>query len=321
MLLILLLITTGFILTAYLGYTAIELTYLRRSRIKQRVKNLIEENGEQVVAEPLIEEPLKDSRFPTIARFIAGHDVADKLLLMLTRAGLKLRPSEFIGLVSALALILALMMSVVAKTVFAEVLGIFIGCVGPFVYVKGLEAQRVTAFSRQIPDALSLISSAVRSGFSFQRAMQMVSEELPNPLAEEFRRVIDELNVGVSVEAALTRLANRISSYDLQLVVTAIIIQQQIGGNLAEIIDNIAETIRERVRVEGEMAALTAEGKISGVVLVLLPIVLAALISIVNPGYLAPLIADPVGRIIISAAVILQIFGALIIKAMLVVDY
>lgn len=176
-------------------------------------------------------------------------------------------------------------------------------------------------FNRQLPDALSLIGSAIRSGYSFPRAMQMVADEMPDPISEEFQRVINEINVGLPIDAALMRMTARITSYDLELVVIAVIIQQQIGGNLAEIINNIAETIRDRVRVEGELSALTAEGRMSGVVLVLLPFGLAAIILTLNSGYLSPLIHEPSGPYLIGAGLLLQAVGALIIKRMLVLDY
>lgn len=313
-------ITISFIIVAYAGYALIEATMLRKARIRKRIDGLAETAVEQVTGEGTAQAAQVD-RFPTIAKMIASREIADKLLLMLMQAGVKLRPSEFVGIAFGIAMLLALLMAVFTKNILAEVLGIVIGFVIPFIYVKGLQAQRLTAFSRQIPDALSLISSAIRSGFSFQRAMMMVSEEMPNPISEEFQRVINETNVGLATDAALTRMAARVPSYDLQLVVTAVIIQQQIGGNLAEIIDNIAETIRERIKVEGEMAALTAEGKISGVVLVALPIVLGVLISIINPGYMKPLFNDSLGGLIVAVAICLQIFGAIIIKRMLILDY
>jgi tight adherence protein B len=187
--------------------------------------------------------------------------------------------------------------------------------------LKTLETRRLVTFTRQIPDALSLMSSAIRSGFSFQRAMMLVAEELPDPIAEEFRRVNNETSVGLQTDTALLRLGTRVPSYDLQLVITAIIIQQQTGGNLSEIIDKISETIRERIRIEGEVAALTAEGKISGVILIAMPFVLAVAVSLANPSYLKPLLTDPLGNMIIVIAICMQVIGAIIIKRMLVLDY
>lgn len=320
MVLTVLLITIGFVVVAYAGYTLVETTLLRQSRIRKRVANS-EGNAAQAQASAHDTGNAGADRFPTISRIIASREIADRLLLMLMQAGVKLRPSEFAGATCGLALLLGLVMGVLARSVVAEFVGIAIGLVAPFLYLKSLKERRLTLFNRQLPDSLGLIASAIRSGLSVQRSMQMVAEEMPNPISEEFLRVLNETNVGLATDVALTRMAARVPSYDLQLVVTAVIIQQQIGGNLAEIIDSIAETIRERVRVEGEVTALTAEGRISGIVLTILPLIMAGLITILNPGYLRPLVVEPFGMYIIVGALSMQAFGALIIKRMLVLDY
>ena len=310
-------ITMVFVALAYIGYSVVDAVWLRKSRIRNRVDNIAsgfeKQTPQQAVA---TDEPL-----PTIAKFISSRGFADRILLMLMRAGVKLRPSEYVAISTGAALILAILAGITLKNVVAELLGIMIGLIGPYLYVKNLQTRRLTTFNRQLPDALSLMGSAIRSGYSFSRAMQMVSDEMPAPISEEFKRVLNETNVGLPTDVALTRMESRIPSYDLELVVTAVIIQQQIGGNLAEIIDNIASTIRDRVRVEGELAALTAEGRISGVVLVAMPFFMALVISILNPKYLSTLIREPTGIMLVCGGLFLQVLGALVIKRMLAFDY
>jgi tight adherence protein B len=165
-----------------------------------------------------------------------------------------------------------------------------------------------------------LMSSSLRSGFSFLRAMQMVAQEMPSPISQEFDRIIGEVKVGRPLEDALRGSVARIRSYDYDLAVTAVLIQHHVGGNLAEILETIAGTIRERIRIIGEMRALTAEGRISGIVLVLLPIVLAAILSTLNPVYMSVLIKETAGHYLIGLAVLFQIIGSLIIRRMLVLD-
>ncbi|MEI6512188.1 MAG: type II secretion system F family protein [bacterium] len=314
------LMTLGITVLIYLVYLIIDRTYFQRIRVRQRMAYLkgkfvlpADEEADAVVSE--------EERFPTLAKFIAGKTYTDRLLMQLLRSGVKLRPSEYVGFVFGLALFLALLSTLFTRNIGAQLLGIFVGLVCPYYYLKAMEARRLVTFNRQIPDALSLMSSAIRSGFSFQRAMMLVAEELPDPIAEEFRRFNNETSVGLQTDTALLRMGTRVPSYDLQLVITAIIIQQQTGGNLSEIIDKISETIRERIRIEGEVAALTAEGKISGAVLVLLPIGLAVVISLVNPSYLKPLLTDPLGNMIILIAIGMQVLGAIIINKMLVLDF
>jgi tight adherence protein B len=252
---------------------------------------------------------------------VSSSSFADGLGLTLVRAGIKLKPSEFVGIVSLAVVGAALVAALISGHILSELVAAAIAfaiCAG---YVRILQLRRLAAFNKQLPDAISLMSSALRSGYSFTRAMQMISEEMPQPISEEFARVINEVNVGLPTDAALMRMVARVRSYDLELVAIAIIIQQQVGGNLAEIVDNIGGTIRDRVRVNGEMSALTAEGRISGVILVLLPFAIAGLILVVNPGYLNPLIEDVTGKALILIGLVMQAIGALIIKRMLVLDY
>jgi tight adherence protein B len=314
------LMTLGFTVLIYLVYLIVDRTYIQRMRVRKRVGNISSD-----FVEPPDEEAdavaSEEERFPTVAKFIAGKSFTDRLLMQLLRSGVKLRPSEYVGFVFGLALLLALLSTLFTRNIGAQLLGIFVGLVCPYYYLKALEARRLVTFIRQIPDALSLMSSAIRSGFSFQRAMMLVAEELPDPIAEEFRRVNNETSVGLQTDTALLRMGTRVPSYDLQLVITAIIIQQQTGGNLSEIIDKISETIRERIRIEGEVAALTAEGKISGAILIVLPIGLAVAVSLANPSYIQPLFTDPLGNMIVLIAVCMQVLGVIIIKRMLVLDY
>ncbi|MGB9587962.1 MAG: type II secretion system F family protein, partial [Armatimonadota bacterium] len=158
------------------------------------------------------------------------------------------------------------------------------------------------------------------SGFSFLRAMQMVSKEMQPPISKEFERAINEMNVGRPLEDALRGIATRVKSYDFDLVVTAVTIQHQVGGNLADVLEAIAATIRERLRIQGEIRALTAEGRISGIVLIALPIGLAILLTLLRPGYMGTLFQESIGRLMIAIAAVLQIVGALVIHRMLKVD-
>src|SRR5437588_681593 len=151
-------------------------------------------------------------------------------------------------------------------------------------------------------------------------AIQVVGHEMPDPIAEEFRRAVAESNLGVPSEQALGRMVERVPSYDLDLVVTAVNIQLQVGGNLAQILDTIAATIRERVRNQREIAALTAEGKLSGWVCVGMPPIMCAIMTALNPEYMKPLFTESYGLMIIGVAVGLQLVGGLVIKKMLSID-
>ena len=165
-----------------------------------------------------------------------------------------------------------------------------------------------------------LISSALKSGYSFLKALQVVAKEMPAPMSEVARKVVEECQFGVPMEDALVRMAERASSYDLDLVTTAVIIQSQVGGSLAEILDSIAETIRERIQIQAEVSALTAEGRLSGIVLSLMAPGMAVALSVLNPTYMGVLIGDPLGQKMIVAAIVLQILGIVLIKRMMRVE-
>jgi len=307
------------VIVVYVGYLIVDAALLRKLRMRKRVSELVEEDRDQPsppAASASEEEPL-----PTIAWLISARGIADKLFIELLRAGIKLRPSEFIAITAGLSLALALLSFLVSSRTITAVLAMLVGVAVPIIYMKALQAQRLAAFNRQLPDALSMISSAIRTGFAFPRGVQMVAEQMPAPIAEEFQRFINETSIGLAADAAFARMTSRVRSYDLELVVTAVLIHQQIGGNLAEILDNIAETIRERVRIEGELAALTADGRLSGIALVLLPLVLAAAIALTNPGYLSPLIVEPLGKLLVLGAVCMQVIGGFWIMRMLALDY
>ncbi|MEN1760991.1 type II secretion system F family protein [Anoxynatronum sibiricum] len=184
----------------------------------------------------------------------------------------------------------------------------------PFFLVKRARARRLTSFNAQICDALTIMSNSLRAGFSFMQSMDMVRKEMPEPISKEFSRTFREVNLGASTERALQNLSRRVNSDDLDLVITAVLIQRQVGGNLAEVLDKIAETIRERVRLQGEIKTLTAQGRLSGMVIGFLPVILAFFMLLVNPSYLMELITHPVGRVMLLMAVAGEMVGFLFIR-------
>lgn len=257
---------------------------------------------------------------PTLAKVMSGWQMTERLYKELSTAGWAVRPSEFLGLIVGSAITCQMLALIIFKSVLAFVLFAVVGISLPIMVLKLNQAKRKAAFDGQIVDALEMISSALRSGFSFLRAIQMVSQEMPAPISLEFKRIVYEVNVGRPMEQALRGVVDRTGSYDFDLVVTAVTIQLQVGGDLAGILQTIAETLRDRIQVIGEMKALTAEGKMSGAILMLLPVGLAAALGVMNPEYMSILITDPLGPYVIGAAVLFQIVGGLVIKNMLNLD-
>ncbi len=173
---------------------------------------------------------------------------------------------------------------------------------------------RFKAFAKQLPDALELVGRALRSGHSLQSGLHVVVEEMPAPIAIEFGRAYEEQNLGIPIEQALKNILKRMPNMDLKFFVTAVAIQRQAGGDLAEILDKISYIIRERFKIMGQVQALTGEGRISGVVLMGLPIALFVAVYYINPKYVMLLFSEPDGRKMIAAAAVLQVLGAVVIK-------
>ena len=236
------------------------------------------------------------------------------LEMRMLRAGLPLRSGEFIVLCFASATLLAMLLLLGGGQLVAGVTGAVAGFFFPFILVNMKIARRMKAFNSQLGDALILIANSLRTGYSFMQASDMVAQEMRPPISSEFSRAVKEMNLGVTIEDALANLGKRINSEDLDLVLTAVLIQRQVGGNLSEVLDNIARTIRERVRIRGEIRTLTAQGRISGIIVSLLPVVLGLVIYLLNPEYVKLLFVHPVGKIMLGVAGLGQVIGIIVIR-------
>ena len=237
------------------------------------------------------------------------------LELLMLRAGLPLRGGEFVVLCVASAVLLSMLFLLLGggQLIFG-LIGAVLGFFFPFILVSMKTGKRRKTFNSQLGDALILIANSLRTGYSFMQASDMVAQEMRPPISSEFARAVKEMSLGVTIEEALANLGKRISSEDLDLVLTAVLIQRQVGGNLSEVLDNIARTIRERVRIRGEIRTLTAQGRISGVIVSLLPIVLGLIIYLLNPEYVKLLFVHPFGKILLGVAGLGQVIGILVIR-------
>ncbi len=217
----------------------------------------------------------------------------------LARADLKLTAGEFVMLKIAAAIATGVVggwlgtqfvgaastPAILGGAIFGAVIGSFF----PNIYVGFRSKRRVGAFNNQLADTIAMLASSLRSGYSLLQSMDLVAREAQAPISTEFKRVVQEVGLGLSTEAALQNLLRRVPSDDLDLMITAVNIQHEVGGNLAQILESIAHTIRERVRIKGEIRTLTAQGRISGYVITAMPVFLAVMLSTINPGYMSPI--------------------------------
>jgi len=259
-------------------------------------------------------------RAPIITRLLRRTEIEDALQLQILRAGWLLRPSELVAIIAGVGMLGALIGLGASERWPIGVLGAGIGAAIPWVMLRARQASRAKALNAQIPEAMDMLASALRTGFSFLRGLQLIASQMHPPISEEFFRVVEEVQFGTSLSAALDNLIDRTQDYDLELVVSAVQTQLEIGGNLAEILDNIGGMIRERVKLSGEIAAATAEGRLSASVLLALPFGVAFLLNISNPTYMDPLFTTSLGNILLAIGGGLMVLGAIVIKKLVTID-
>ncbi len=210
------------------------------------------------------------------------------------------------GALAGLLLGLLLMPGWLAAMAFA----IAGGC-APLLQVSRQRARRLHQLQLQLPEAADLIARSLRAGHALPSTLQMVADEMPEPICSEFRVVSDEINYGLGLQPAMQRMAERVPLDDLRFLVIAVLIQRETGGNLAELMQNMAHLIRDRLKLFGQIRAMSAEGRLSGLILFLLPFVMALLISMANPDYMNKLFDDPIGPVLLGVAAIQMLLGGL----------
>lgn len=250
-------------------------------------------------------------------RVIERQDLTTRLSTDIARADLKLKPAEFVllwGISPVLFVAGGLALGIffpALQSPLAIIALIGLGLWFPRFYLRRRQNGRLKAFNEQLPDTITLLANSLRAGSSFLQGMELVTREARPPIAEEFGRVVREMSLGMALQPALANLVRRVASEDLELMVTAINIQAQVGGNLATVLDAIAFTIRERVRIQGEIRTLTAMQRYSGYVIVLLPVGLAALLFVISPTYMTPMVERPPELLGLPMGIVLFMLGGL----------
>jgi tight adherence protein B len=273
-------------------------------------------------AEGLAQLVAQSAAFATLNRAVEKRDFGANLLRELGAADLKLKPSEYIAIWAGAIVGMPLLFFFLGfgfKSLQSPLMlfvAILIGFFLPRLWLGRRKSSRLNAFNKQLPDTITLIANALRAGSSFLQAIELVVREARPPITTEFGRVIREVNLGLTFDVALENMVRRVKSEDFDLLATAVAIQHQVGGNLAEILDSIAFTIRERVRIKGEIRTLTAQQRMSGYVVGLLPFGLAGFIYLAAPTFFDPMwdpkvsiVGLPAGVIILGFGVIMMMIG------------
>jgi tight adherence protein B len=263
------------------------------------------------------------STLPYLRDWLLQSAWAQRMATQLEAAGLKLRVGEYVIIRFGLLFGGILVVWALNRTAIGFILGIALGLIGfmlPAVYVSSMRRRRIEQISRQLPEATQMISSALRAGFAFQHGIQMVSEQLDPPMSDEFIRMVVDLNVGSSVEEALQGLLSRCDTEEMNLLVTAVLVQRTSGGNLSEILENVGEQLREKERLVGEVRTMTAQQRFSGSVMAIWPLLLLGIFSVVNWDQTSLLFTTSGGLAMLAVGAGLQLFGYFTIRRILDIE-
>jgi tight adherence protein B len=289
----------------------------RRQRLQQRLAEaLLHSASAEDVDVQLARQELM-SEIPVVNRALLNVPVAARLKQVLDQADLQITVTRLLMFSLMAGMLAALATSVLTVSLVAIIfVGLVASCV-PFLHVVWARRKRLNKFLEHLPETLELMSRALQAGHAFPEALHMVSTEMPEPIATEFRKTYEEQNLGLSLKLALENLAQRIPLLDLRLCITAILIQRETGGNLAEILEKVGHTIRDRFRIMEDLKTLTTSSRMSAWILCGLPIFVALAVTVLNPDYMTILWSDPRGHYLIGAAMILQLTGMLVIRKIL----
>ena len=295
-----------------LNRRTLEAAEVARSRLR------VADGGGQTTAWRL----LKDERIsdvPFLNRLLSGKEWVDGLTVQLTRAGSEIKPVTFL-------------MIILLSGLFGTVLGgkingisalffMIAGWILPFMWLRWKQKKRIRDFEQQLPDAIDMLVSAMKAGYSFQAATQFIGEEMIAPLGPEFARFYDEQRLGMDVRSALVGMQARVESLDLKMFVTAVLIQRETGGNLGEVLSNLADLVRQRIAMRGQIQTLIAEPKLSARFLAVLPIIVFLILSTINPHFFdAMLVEGSIGRAILTATGVSVVIGYMIMMRIADVD-
>ncbi len=290
-----------------------------RTSNRQKVLDRLQERAGKGAAkdrakEKLIRRKAQEITAGSVASWVAGLSVVPKLQRVLDQANVDWVASKMLVNLFALSVLAAggmIILHISPLVALSAALGVFLT---PILYLVRRRRKRMRRMVEQLPDAFELMSQALRAGHSLASGIQLVSEQMPDPIGTEFGRVFHEQNLGIKVEEALLSMADRCDQMDVRFFVTAVLIQRQTGGDLAEVLDKMGSVVRDRIHLMGAVMALTAEGRLSGWVLLALPVLVFVVTLYINPDYAGMLLYDRQGRLMLFAAVAMQLMGMAMIK-------
>lgn len=312
----------GFFLWVSIAGTVTE----SRRKVEKRVDKIADKKSGLTLQ---IQEKKKKRKSAILKRATGDSDrqsvqrkkLMDTIFNELILADIMMKPEEFCMIWLIMAFVPAGLAALFQAGIMPSVTLVVVGAFLPIIYIKIKKGKRIKAFEAQLGDTLIMMCNGLRSGFSFQQAMENVANDMPAPIGIEFGRVCNEIRYGATMDEALNNMVERVKSPDLMLVVSAVLIQRTTGGNLSEILTTISQTIRDRIKIKGEINSITAQGRMSGMIIGALPVCIAAVLMVVNPEYMSTFFTTSAGKIMLLVSVIMEILGFFAIRKVVTIEY
>ncbi len=293
---------------------------LAQRKLDARLQELSAPADEPKDAENLLVKAQHEGPVPALDRFFAGTTRGSALGRWIDQSGMKASVSGILMIGVICAAVMALVAAIVTRAPWGLPVGTALGFGMPFLFLKVKRTKRLRLFEEQFPEALDLIARALKAGHAFATGLKMAADELPEPVGPEFRKTFDEQNFGLPMKDALDNLAHRIPILDVRFFVTAVLIQRETGGNLAEILENLGFVVRERFKILRQVRVYTAHGRFTGYVLLALPAVLGIALSFINPEHMNLLFREHMGQMMLLGALVMQTIGFLWIKQVIKIE-
>jgi tight adherence protein B len=285
-----------------------------QSRVLRDRLSAVQKPAEQIVPEVALLRDELLSRIPAFDTFLRRSERVSVLQKMLAQGSVDVRAGNFLILCAVSALVLAVVAIVAGGNLLFGWAGVIVGFFLPYAYASHMRTKRFAKFEEKFPEAIDTLARAVRAGHAFTTALEMIANEVSEPVAGEFRQLYEEQKFGLPVRDALINLADRIPLVDVKFFVTAVMLQRETGGNLAEILDNLSYVIRERFKILRQVRVHTAQGRLTMVLLMALPPTIVVIMTLLNPGFIRPLFVDPIGHALIVGGITLQTLGYFFIR-------
>jgi tight adherence protein B len=308
----------GLVMGAYVAITKLP-GYLAQRKLQGRLEELSTPIDEPTDARALVKVS-EAGPLPALERMISGTERGSALSRWIEQSGMKVSISGVLIVAALCGVMVALVLTMLTRSPLGIPAGFAVGCALPFMFLKFKRTRRLRAFEEMFPEALDLIARALKAGHAFATGLKMAADELSEPVGPEFRKTFDEQNFGLPLKDALENLTLRIPILDVRFFATAVLIQRETGGNLSEILENLAHVVRERFKILRQVRVYTAHGRLTGYVLLALPAVLGIALSFINPDHMNMLFRERMGQILLMVAICMQTAGYIWIKQVIKIE-